>query len=100
MTVQEGVIVTVKKFVLVIVSVPAQVDVRGVVPVDAPVAVVAADVQIALVPVLHVLGAVVVLEHVRELVLTLVQENATLLVQQKRRQKSLPILERILLSAT
>ena len=67
---------------------------------DVLAAVVAEDVQIAPAPALPVPDVVVVPEPVRELVLTLVQENAIPLVQQKRRQKSLPILERILLSAT
>lgn len=67
---------------------------------DVLAAVVAEDVQIAPAPALPVPDVVVVPEPVRELVLTLVQENAIPLVQQKRRQKSLPILERILLWAT
>ena len=67
---------------------------------DVLAAVVAEDVQIAPAPVLPVPDVVVVPEPVKEAVPIPVQENAIPLVQQKRRQKSLPILERILLSAT
>lgn len=66
---------------------------------DVLAAVVAEDVQIAPAPALPVPDVVVVPEPVKEAVPIPVQENAIPLVQQKRRQKSLPILERILLSA-
>lgn len=67
---------------------------------DVLAAVVAEDVQIAPAPALPVPDVVVVPELVKEAVPIPVQENAIPLVQQKHRQKSLPILERILLSAT